>query len=486
MDFVSSWSLEPTDFGYAACSLLAVPPFLWGAMHHHCLFCVCHVALHLQCHFEHHALLFVLQASQWPWHAMSFEHRLQLDALDLAWPMPLWSLMLWLFRVLVLLEQFCPFFEASCIRGRLTDAISKLAKKPNRSWRRKICAVLLVQLGFPRNCLRGSWFEFDATLGYPGEGPPSPCQPGWSLCTANIGSLRTSTIWKGSEDSEWCLQETRIGKNNVRNSSRMVQETGRHLFCGQLMSGILRANGVHTTMHGGTAVVASDVHTRPFLPEHDATGKYKGVFDSKRANAVWTQVTSTIRALIFSVYAKSGASACTETFNQNDLLLQDIFEIISQFGDIPVIVAGDFQVEPSNYPSVATAIHFHRWHDPLVQVDEEGNLFRPLTYSRDGTFTGHGDYCTSIDAILVNHVSFAALQSIQVLEILDLQHRPIRAVFNWEPILLCGDVHLKFAPLDTSTLPKPHSPEAVQFDQRARMCWDHMGSSICPSFSSIS
>lgn len=174
------------------------------------------------------------------------------------------------------------------------------------------------------------------------------------------------------------------------------------------------------------------------------------------------------------MYAKSGASACSETFNQKDLLLQDVFEIIFQFGDIPVILAGDFQVEPSNYPSVATAIHFHRWQDPLVQVDEDGNLFRPLTFSRDGTFTGHGDYCTSIDAILVNHVAFAALKSIQVLAVLDVQHRPIRATFNWEPITQCGDVHVKFAPLDTSSLPHPNHPDAHGVNERAQTRWSEL------------
>lgn len=163
----------------------------------------------------------------------------------------------------------------------LRSAFSIIDVKPSLSWCGKTIAVPPCMFRVPRGCPSNPWHDFDATLDFPGEGPAFHSQPDWSLCTANIGSLRTSNIWKGAEDVVWCLQETRIGKNNVRTSSKLVQETGRSLFCGQLMSGIIRANGVHTTMPGRTAVVASDIHTRPFLPEHDATGKYKSVFDTK-------------------------------------------------------------------------------------------------------------------------------------------------------------------------------------------------------------
>lgn len=319
----------------------------------------------------------------------------------------------------------------------------------------------------------GSFFDFDQTIGFPGEGPESNSRPLWSLCTANIGSLKTSHVWKSNEDSLWCLQETQIGKNNVRASSRAVEEVGKSLFHGQLMSGILRTDGVHTTMHGGTAILAPNTHTRAFLPEDDISGKYAKVFATKRVNAVWTQVSPTVRALVFSIYAKSGASICHDTFQENDLLLSDVFEIVAQFGDIPIILAGDMQADPSSYPSIAAAIHFHKWYDPLLQVDEEGHTFRPLTFSRDCTFTGQGDFCSSIDAVLVNQVAFTAWQDIQALESFSTQHRTIRASFKWDSIFQIGDIHVKFAPLDTSSVPKPechNSPE----NEKVTQVWEKL------------
>ena len=323
--------------------------------------------------------------------------------------------------------------------------------------------------GFPR--------EFDALKGFPGEGPGSHTPwidpPLWSLSTANIGSLKTSTFWQSDFDTVYCLQETRIGRNNFRTSLKQVQATNRSLFCGELLSGIIRSDGRHVTMHGGTAIVAPEAIARAFDPKDDLTNCYAEIFKSKRVNACWIQVTATIRALVFSVYAKTGASASPEIMETNDQLLEKIFLIAAQFGNIPIIVAGDFQTNPLAYPSIAHAVHFEGWVDPLANVDAEGQLYRPITFSLDGTFTGEGEGCSSIDGILVNRVAFAALRSIDVVASHGIQHRPIRATFAWTPIHQIGEVHAKFAALDHSQWIK--QPKGVDNDQHqaAAALWDN-------------
>ena len=74
--------------------------------------------------------------------------------------------------------------------------------------------------------------EFDSLLGFPGESPNNPnnlprdtC---WSLSTANVGSLKTSSFWQSDEDVVYCLQETRIGRNNFRTSRLQVEATKRY------------------------------------------------------------------------------------------------------------------------------------------------------------------------------------------------------------------------------------------------------------------
>ena len=293
----------------------------------------------------------------------------------------------------------------------------------------------------------------------------------------NVGSLKTSSHWRHTDDQVICLQETRIGRNNHRSAIKEVQSCGKSLFCGELLPGIIRTDGHHTTTHGGTAVIAAETLVSPFLYEQDQTGKYKAVFASKRANACWVQITRSMRALVFSVYAKSGASANHEILLDNDQLFSDVFEIVSQFGDIPILIAGDFQTLPSNYPAVSNAVHFHRWADPLQEVNDEGDLFRPLTFSLDASFAGSGDGCSSIDAILVNHVAHAALTDIQVIGGTGSQHRPIRAWFSWNRISLTGDIHLKTAALDTDHLPKGASHGSDWVNDIAK--------SLCPDVESF-
>ena len=97
-------------------------------------------------------------------------------------------------------------------------------------------------------------------------------------------------------------------------------------------------------------------------------------------------------------------------------------------------------------------MNFHNWFDPLTTLDDSGESLRPLTYSKDSTFSGHGDFCSSIDGILVNQVASCALQSIEVVQTSDSQHRPVRATFSWPTIWQHGYVHQKFAPLVTDSL----------------------------------
>lgn len=335
----------------------ALPPF-WGAMLQHCLFLDCIIAL---CWRNSLHLFSDVQCMSPPWRCLdcrsgSSSVTCGLDLALVAWTLSLLNSLRHVCAATVLVF-FC----------RLSDcSIPFLFRQFEQQHRLPFCEkrCTLCACSFRSSHARfGSLFDFDQTIGYPGEGPTFHKGALWSLCTANVGSLKTSHVWKSNDDSLWCLQETRIGKNNIRASTKAVEEVGKSLFYGQLLTGIMRTDGVHTTMHGGTAILAPDTHTRAFTPEDDISGKYAMVFASKRVNAVWTQVTPTVRALVFSIYAKSGASICHDTFQENDQLLSDVFEIVAQFGDIPIIIAGDMQADPSSYPSIASAIHFHKWFD---------------------------------------------------------------------------------------------------------------------------
>ena len=327
------------------------------------------------------------------------------------------------------------------------------------------CFVLVASRGYECTdlfCILGTnpaWFLrlFDRTLGFPGEGPGFVGQSKLSVVTANIGSLKKNTFWSTCGDDIVCIQETRIGKNNVRSCSKDVEACGKKLFHGSLLPGILQSNGVVKSGSGGTAILACGELATPLSTESCTI--YRSLYESKRVVAVWVQVAPQVRLLVFSIYAKTSASKFPEIQEENDHLLGQIFECAAQFGPVPVIVCGDFQLSPTQYHCVSAAVNHHSWIDPLIGVDDAGELFRPLTYSNDGLFTGQGERCTSIDGILCNHVAFSALRHIEVLE-LKVQHRPIRACFEWDRIMQVGFTLVKPAPfnLDQCSIPDSDDP----------------------------
>ena len=289
--------------------------------------------------------------------------------------------------------------------------------------------------------------EFDQTLGYPGEGPVA--KKNFSIITANVGTFMNHTAWRTWGDSAICLQETRIGRNNLRTATFAAQEQGYKLFPGRLLPGIICSSGVKRLAYGGTAILAPSEIAVPFTPEEDSTNLYQKLVDSKRVVATWIQCSTRTKILLFSIYAQTAASANTKILETNDAIFADVLEVCAQFGNIPCIIAGDLQLPPLQYPSLSNALNTLGWEDPIAEVNDYGEVVRPLTYSSDGSFPESAEGCSSIDAVLLNHVAFAALDSIELVGTTS-QHRPIRATFQWDRIYQIGHKLIKPAALDLS------------------------------------
>ena len=306
------------------------------------------------------------------------------------------------------------------------------------------------------------WLEFDTTLGFLGEGPDSHLT---SLVSANIGSIASNPLWKTWDADIICLQETRVGKNNHRSTVKNFQTKGWNPCLGALLPCIWHKSGSSQTPCGGTLVAAPDTAIRGFQASHDQTGLFDKLHRARRVAIAWCQVSAHRYALIISVYAHTGASQDPKIHELNKSLFDDTLVFAAQFGRIPVIVAGDLQAPPSSYPVLANALNFPSWADPISVTDEEGEISRPLTFSNDGSFSGPGDSCTSIDAVLVNDIAFAALHHAEVLQQFGRQHRPIRLVFNWPSLEQVGYVHFKTASFDLAQCCK-------DFDVQRRPSWE--------------
>ena len=215
------------------------------------------------------------------------------------------------------------------------------------------------------------------------------------------------------------------------------------------------AKGSTKTPCGGCAVIGGSPYIRSFDSKEDHTGLYAQLYATRRFTAAWVQVTHNKFALVMSVYAQTGASCDARIHEENDALFNKIFTFVTQFGQIPIILAADFQAAPNSYQSIASVLAFHSWADPISTTDSDGALVRPITFSQDGTFASSQDGCSSIDGILLNSVAFAALTDACVLEHFGRQHRPIQVKFSWPSLEQKGFILYKTAPLLLDEISQP-------------------------------
>ena len=289
--------------------------------------------------------------------------------------------------------------------------------------------------------------QFDKTRGFPGEGPQSK---NWCCYSANIESLSSHSDCHQWNSDLAFLQEVRLSSKNIKECEKKVADFGKKIFTGPLLKERRDKNGTFKTPHGGTAFLAPNELCKKFDEKDDTTGVWKSLKESTRITAVWYQVLPKLRILCWSFY---GQTYCVDGSHKvvNNHLLEQVLLISSQFGDIPVLIGGDFQSDPSELESFVSARR-HGWYDPLVDVST-GQHERPITFSRTSNFINPTTGFSSIDGILLNEISFQALQEIKVCHEFGTPRAPIFASFNWPKVFLKGTVLVKPASFDLTGLP---------------------------------
>ena len=284
--------------------------------------------------------------------------------------------------------------------------------------------------------------DFDSTLGYPGEGPR------WSMISANIDSFATNASCLHWNADAFMLQEARVAESNLTESQRKAALCNFGLFCSQPLHKLRASNGTFRIPSGGVATCAHKELTQIFEDKMDVSGAWSILRATCRVTATWHQVSASVKLLAFNFYAVANAASERPKFERNNELLDHIFMVASQFADIPIVIAGDFQMEPGMYPSVQLALDHWGWADPLLQTNDTGEVVRPCTFFQHAASDDEGQ--SSIDGILMNRTALAALIRIEVLDHRDRQHRPVQATFAWDRIAQIGTIMQRFASLDLS------------------------------------
>ena len=296
---------------------------------------------------------------------------------------------------------------------------------------------------WPVDSLAPQWHAswFDQTLGFPGEGPH------WSMISANVDSFATNASCLQWDADVFLLQEARIAESNMQDAKRKAAVCNFEVYCSQPLQKLRASNGTFRIPSGGTATCARKELTQLFHEQQDMSGSWELLRSTARVTATWHQVSSSVKLLAFNFYAIANAASERAKFERNNEMLNQLFMVAAQFGDIPIVIAGDFQMEPGMYPAVQLALDNWGWSDPLLQTDAAGELFRPSTFFQTAA-TEDGEGQSSIDGILMNRTALTALVKIEVLEHLDRQHRPVQAYFAWTRIQQVGTVLQNFAKLD--------------------------------------
>ena len=271
---------------------------------------------------------------------------------------------------------------------------------------------------------------FDSTLGYPGEGPRDPPSEmiDWHIASINVGSLeRHSEIYEKEFDAI-CLQETRHTDSNTKNLTLKAHSYGMSLHLGPSMKYL--SNG--SPMWGGVAIASTSGSSRPFVESDDASQIWPSLISTARVTASWVAVAEQITVLVVSVYAFPCAQSDHGKVAGNNNIFQMIFQMVSQFGRIPVIIGGDFQDIPHAYSTIADACRLGHWFDTSMTLDQNGQWDRPVTFSRQKNWNNPQDGpSSSIDGLLVNEVAHQFLCSSQVQPSCGLQHAFVIAKFQW-------------------------------------------------------
>lgn len=282
--------------------------------------------------------------------------------------------------------------------------------------------------------------HFDSTMGYPGEGP-------WTLASLNVGSLEKHDELLGTSFDAVALQETRITSTNCHDLKQKARDLSKDLFCGPMMQKM--PNGFPTW--GGVASLTHSGTSRPFTADDDVTGHFHTLHATARFHAVWIAVSPNRRMLLVSLYCYTSAQQDIGRQQSNEQLFKILFEMLAQYGDIPIAIAGDFQLPPHAYLTVAAVIRQSLWFDPLMKIDGE-NEIRPNTYCRNCKWDQGDSVKTSIDGILVNREAHSFLCNAEIVFLQGFQHALLKLAFDWPTSKRLAPTWVPHAALDIQKL----------------------------------
>ena len=252
------------------------------------------------------------------------------------------------------------------------------------------------------------------------------------LVSANVTSLNSQLeAVLTLPGSVLLLQETRLGEVGQRSMGARLRERGWQAAWGKPQPQLESSynNSAWNVAAGGVAVLARRGLPLRLVPPHDDAERM--LWETGR----WCHATipyGSGRHLLhlMSVYGYTGSGKPDEN-RRNDDLLRDVLAVASTLGDVPIVVAGDFNTQPDHSAILLAAYATGKWHDVAASVAAAAGVTPAATcYNRSDRSNGG----TRIDYVLANSVAFTAVENLTLVQDSGVPtHLPLRLVLNLQP-----------------------------------------------------
>ena len=267
-------------------------------------------------------------------------------------------------------------------------------------------------------------FNFNLSLGFPGEGPPKNTSPpeannfynpkcvhlvglNVSSAEANLGGLTSlATAVGGIKPAQICVQETRIHRE-AHTVQAALNSVGCNMFLGQ-QPPITKVGGAAKNFSrmppGGTGIITqSQTPIRPCNIE--APFQYLAA----HLSVAWAPTSTGKHGYILgSLYLPAGKQAS----QKREEIMRDVFEYLSIYSRVPTFLFADLQDEPCNIQSVYHSLFTTEWFDLVAHFDRVLDRETVATFSKCNNSGAVGTYGnTRIDAVLCNSAALSLVSN---------------------------------------------------------------------------
>ena len=216
-----------------------------------------------------------------------------------------------------------------------------------------------------------------------------------------------------------CLQEVRLTSAGQFDMRQQLQEAGCSVVFGKPQEEL--TNPWHCKQGGVAIVTRNGLTLQSVKPVCEVETR---LFETRRfVHAAFGIGNGSRVAHVFCVYGFSGANNCTRRMAMNEQLLSDTFHVAAGLGEVPVVLAGDFNVTPDISSALQRSMSTGRWCDTADMCAKARGVDPDPT-----CFIRSPSVGSCIDAIFCNNVFRTALGESGVFADSTLPtHRPVMA-----------------------------------------------------------